>query len=240
MPNPRFYFPAKLQANNKFELPANLTHYAMRVLRLADGAQLILFDGTGGQYPATLEIHGKKFFANTKQLQDVECELKGQISLFHGIASGDKMDWIIEKAVELGVHSFFPLTTQRSVIKLSDNRLNKRIAHWQSVAQSASEQSGRNRLMLINKPMSLQQALDIPSKLKLFCHPAGTIDLRQSLDLKTTELQIFIGPEGGWSDTELSVAEKHQISAIRFGKRVLRTETAGIAITAAVSTLLNW
>lgn len=240
MPTPRFYYPNKLSLDNIFKLPDNLTHYAMRVLRLNDGVDIILFDNTGGQYTAKLEIQGKNFFALPYKFENIERELKQPINLFQGIASGDKMDWIIEKAVELGVQNFYPLNTQRSILKLSAARLDKRLSHWHAVAQSASEQCGRNRLMTVHRPTSLAASMANLSKFSLFCHPEGELDLNQQLQSVTSALDIIIGPEGGWSDHELEIAAQHKLTPVRFGQRILRTETAGIVMTAAACAILNW
>lgn len=237
---PRFYYPEKLAPQQQFKLPAKTTHYAMRVLRLGDGAAICLFDGTGGQYPATLEIHGKDFYANTATLEPIENELNGEINLFQGIASGDKMDWIVEKAVELGISNFYPINTQRSVVKLAGDRLKKRIQHWQNIAIAASEQCGRNRIMQVHQPKNLAASMVNNDATKLFFDPDGTHDLKLALADCTNQLEIFIGPEGGWSTEEYDVAKKHQLQFIVFGKRILRTETAGIVMTAAVSALLGW
>lgn len=248
MPSPRFYYPDKLVLHQSFKLPANLTHYAMRVLRLKNGVDVILFDNYGGQYIASLDIQGKDFYVVPYEHQAIECELAGQISLFQGIAAGDKMDWIIEKSVELGVYEFFPISTDRSVTKLNAERQNKRLGHWQAVAISASEQSGRNRIMQVHKPISLAQAMQYKHDLSLFCHPEGAQDLTKLLnrtkDQQATnahkQLDIFIGPEGGWSNDELSIAKNNNLQTIKFGTRVLRTETAGLAVVTASSVLMGW
>lgn len=240
MPIPRFYFPEQLETQQRFKLPANLTHYAMRVLRLSNGAEVILFDNYGGQYLAKLDIQGKNFYVVPYQHQNIERELAGKIKVFQGIASGDKMDWIVEKAVEVGVHEFYPLSTQRSIIKLSADRMAKRLAHWQAIAYAASEQCGRNRIMQVHQPISLAQAMQYKNNLSLFCHPEGEVNLASKLAINANELAIFIGPEGGWSDTELDIAHANQLQAIRFGSRILRTETAGIALVSACSALMGW
>lgn len=240
MSTPRFYFPNKLELEQSYKLPANLTHYAMRVLRLNNGDEIILFDNFGGQYLAKLDVQGKDFYVAPYQHQAIENELNGKISLFQGLPSGDKMDWIVEKAVELGAYQLYPITTQRSIIKLSPERMTKRLAHWQAIAHAASEQCGRNRIMQVHKPISLGQAMAYKSKLSLFCHPEGEIDLSSQLDMKANEISLFVGPEGGWSDEELAIASKNDLQPIRHGTRILRTETAGIALISACSALMGW
>lgn len=240
MQTPRFYYPEQLSLHQSFKLPDNLTHYAMRVLRLNDGVDIILFDGTGGQYLAKLDIHGKNFFAIPHTFQPIECELKNPVSLFQGIASGDKMDWVIEKAVEMGVSRFYPLSTHRSVLKLSGTRLEKRLKHWRTISQSASEQCGRNRIMPVSSPISLADSMQHRSGLGLFCHPEGELKLVKKLQPGINAVDLFIGPEGGWSEQEMQVAGHHKLEPVLFGRRILRTETAGIAMTAAVCAIMGW
>lgn len=255
MNKPRFYFPASLQPHRQFELPDAIAHYALRVLRLKDGAEIILFDGQGGQYPARLASQGKKAFVTTRAHDPLDVELAGHINLVQGLPSADKMDWIIEKAVELGAHRVTPITAQRSVIQLRGERLEKRLLHWQRVAQSASEQCGRNRIMVIERPRSLQKHLEQAAPKKhettILCHPDQGVPLEQAIqDIKTKQassdnttppiLNLMVGPEGGWSGSELTLASQYGLTAVQFGPRILRTETAGLALIAASTALLGW
>src|SRR5690625_3569567 len=180
MARPRFYYPSSLQPRQQFELPDTVAHYALRVLRLKTGADIILFDGDGGEYPARLESSGKRAFAMTADHDPREAELAGRIHLVQGLAAADKMDWIIEKAVELGAHRVTPIAARRSVLQLRGERLEKRLAHWQRVAQSASEQCGRNRIMVVDRPCSLQTFLEEHASstgrdTTLLCHPESDL-----------------------------------------------------------------
>jgi len=245
MATPRFYCPDGLAANRTIELPQALAHHALRVLRLRDGAAIVLFDGRGGEYPATLraEDKGKSASALLGAHDAREAELAGEITLLQGIAAGDKMDWIIEKTVELGVHRLVPVAARRSVPQLSGTRLEKRQQHWERVAQSASEQCGRNRIMEIAAPAGLAdclRGLDSQAGLALFCHPEAPQSLAQALRPGMQRLALLIGPEGGWSEDELELARGQGLQAVRHGARVLRTETAGMALVAAASALLGW
>ncbi|OWT61840.1 16S rRNA (uracil(1498)-N(3))-methyltransferase [Candidimonas nitroreducens] len=242
MATPRFYCPAGLAAGQTIELPQALAHHALRVLRLRDGAAIALFDGRGGEYPATLHATGKGASALLGAHDAREAELAGEITLLQGIAAGDKMDWIIEKAVELGVRRLVPVAARRSVLQLSGARLEKRRQHWERVAQSASEQCGRNRLMQIAAPAGLADCLRglDESGLALFCHPEAPQSLAQALRPGTRRLALLVGPEGGWAEDELELARGHGLQAVRHGARVLRTETAGLALVAAASALLGW
>lgn len=240
MPIARFFCPTPLQADQSIELPDALAHHALRVLRLPSGTGVVLFDGQGGQYPALLRAEGRKAWAETGAHEAMECELRGQITLIQGIASSDKMDWVIEKAVELGVHTVMPVTAERSVLRLSGPRLDKRLAHWRAIVQSASEQCGRNRLMQVCAPAPLDVCLRDTRGTALFAHPEGSQDFSQALQTVQDRLALLVGPEGGWSPPELALAQQHGLQPVRFGNRVLRTETAGLAMTAAATALLAW
>jgi 16S rRNA (uracil1498-N3)-methyltransferase len=243
MATPRFFCAAPLSDGKRIELPSELAHHAIRVLRLRTDAEIILFNGEGGQYAARLIIEGKAGYADLGAHAPIEAELDGDITLVQGIPSGDKMDWIIEKAVELGARRLVPIAAQRSVLQLSGERLHKRMKHWRRIAQSASEQSGRNRLMEIADPCTLQhhlaQATDrLPCT--LFCHPDGMQTLGQALEATRDRLVFLVGPEGGWSDEEQALTSRYGLIPVRFGKRVLRSETAGVALIAAASALKGW
>jgi 16S rRNA (uracil1498-N3)-methyltransferase len=155
------------------------------------------------------------------------------------------MDWIIEKAVELGVQRLIPIAAQRSVLKLTGDRLAKRLLHWQGIVISASEQCGRNRLMQILPPQSLEQILTNKDLgLVLLCDPAAEEDLSATLLKQQAAVQagvsFLIGPEGGWSNEEIQTTRQSKVGSVRFGPRVLRSETAGLALTAATTALLGW
>lgn len=251
----RFFVPAPLHAHQRVELPERTAHYALRVLRLKTGAEVVLFDGRGGEYPAQLECTDKQAIALTAAHDPREAELAGKITLVQGLPTADKMDWIVEKAVELGASRIIPIAAQRSVMQLRGERLEKRLQHWQRIAQSASEQCGRNRIMKVDPPCTvklfLQQRASDPTAVTLLCHPDYGIPLDQAIEHFTDTirsgdestrpaLNLMIGPEGGWSEAELTLARQHGVNAIQFGSRILRTETAGLALIAASTALLGW
>jgi len=243
---PRFYCSLPLQAQAEIILPQALSHYAGRVLRLKNGAKITLFNGQGGEFPATLHFQNKQAIATVGNHNPREAELSGSLHLMQALASGDKMDWIIEKAVELGVTEFTPIAGDHSVVQLKGERLEKRLAHWKRIAQAASEQCGRNRIMTIHPLTTLATALTaLPphqARKTLFCHPDYGEPLDESLTTQYPPkfLSLVIGPEGGWSAQELDVAQQHGLSPVQFGTRILRTETAGIALAAASIALLGW
>jgi 16S rRNA (uracil1498-N3)-methyltransferase len=239
---PRFHCPSPLAAGERLELHDELAHHAVRVRRLRDGSDIALFDGRGGFFPATLEIQGKKAWAQLGARVEAECELPCRLVLVQGIASADKMDWVIEKAVEMGVSEVVPIAAHRSVIQLSGERREKRLGHWRRIAVSASEQCGRNRIMDVAEPCSLADWLSAPQPglLRLGCHPDAGQSLRDAVAPHEGPLALLVGPEGGWSEEELSLMHDQGIVPVRFGQRVLRTETAGIALAAAVTAIKAW
>jgi 16S rRNA (uracil1498-N3)-methyltransferase len=241
MPAPRFHCPSPLAAHTRIELPSMLAHHAMRVLRLRPGTAITLFDGSGGEYPAILEPEGKAAWAQTADFDPTERELPGRITLLQGLASGDKMDWIVEKAVEMGVARLAPITAQRSVPQLGGARLDKRLEHWRRIAVAASEQCGRNRIMAVDTPMPLAQAMPLVAEsVALLCHPEGGRSLKNTLSRDARDIALLVGPEGGWTDGELADAREAGALPLVLGPRVLRTETAAIALTAAICTELHW
>lgn len=254
MSTPRFYCPVPLQADTRITLSDDLAHYAMRVLRLKDGACITLFDGRGGEYSAQLLCEGRRADAQIGRHNPREAELGGEVRLIQGLPSADKMDWVVEKAVELGAACLTPIAAQRSVVQLRGDRLEKRLQHWRRIAQSASEQCGRNRIMQVTGLRTLQQFLndqrDGTSDATFLCHPDYGVPLQQALQefmasphsegKSRRALNLMVGPEGGWSDQELHMAQQHGVKAVRFGPRVLRTETAGLALIAASTALLGW
>ncbi len=240
---PRFFCNIALEPNTTIALPSDLAHHAIRVLRLSANADIVLFNGQGGQYPARLLIDGKNGLAAIGAHDPVEAELAGDITLAQGIPAGDKMDWVIEKAVELGARRLVPIAARRSVLQLTGERLNKRMQHWRRIAQAASEQSGRNRIMAISAPMPLRDYLEQDGRqgqTTLFCHPGSPQTLAQALEPGQNSLTLLVGPEGGWAPEEQAIVERQGLTPIRFGRRVLRTETAGLALIAAISALRGW
>lgn len=241
MSAPRFHCSTPLAAHARIELPKALAHHAVRVLRLSPGATITLFDGAGGEYAATLHTDGTATWADTGDFNPIERELPGHITLLQGLASGEKMDWIVEKAVEMGVTHLMPIAAQRSVLQLSGPRLEKRLQHWRRIALSASEQCGRNQLMIVDAPTPLAQALaTLTADPVLLCHPEGGRTLSQSLPASARHIAMLVGPEGGWNETELACARQSGAITLVLGPRVLRTETAAIALAAAICTQMGW
>jgi len=246
MADPRFYCPEPLLAGQELALPASVAHH-IRVRRLAEGETVVLFDGRGGEIAGKLSFDGKKTSVLLGQHHPKEAELGGEITLIQALPSGDKMDWVIEKAVELGIHRLIPVAAQRSVLRLSGPRLEKRLEHWRGIIISASEQCGRNRLMHLRAPLTLEQAIAATApEQRLLCDPEADDTLAAHLaaslqqQKKIETLSLLIGPEGGWSVEEVAAARRQAVISIKFGSRVLRTETAGLALASAATALLGW
>jgi len=242
MTTPRFYCPLPLHPGERLALPDDLAHHAVRVLRLKPGQAIVLFNGNGGQYGASLEIEGRAAWATIGPKEHLEAELPVPVVLVQGLASGDKMDWIVEKAVEMGVSHLVPIAAQRSVIQLTGDRREKRLRHWQRIAVAASEQCGRNRLMDVSPPQRLEEWLTSKDSdhLCLVCHPEAGIELSTAVRDWNGPLALLVGPEGGWSDEELELMQAHALKTVRFGRRILRTETAAIALMGALAAIRQW
>ena len=235
---PRFYCREALSPGAHVELPEPVARHAVRVLRLPPGAPMILFDGRGGQYLAHIErIERDRVYAELAGWQDVECESPLSITLVQALQAGDKMDFTIQKAVELGVRDFVPVESRRSVLRLAGERAAKRVAHWQGVVASACEQCGRNQVPLVAPLSRLDQwlARPAPEGLRLLLAPDAAVSLHAIP--RQTSIQLLIGAEGGLDPQEIAAAAQVGFQAVRLGPRVLRTETAGLAAIAALQTL---
>lgn len=238
MNSPRFYCREALSPGAHVELPEPVARHAVRVLRLPPGAPVVLFDGRGGEYPAHIErIERDRVYAELAAWQDVERESPLAVTLIQALQAGDKMDFTIQKAVELGVRGIVPVESRRSVLRLAGERAAKRVAHWQGVAASACEQCGRNQVPLVAPLEKLENWLARPAAgtLRLMLAP----DAGQTLATITpdTEVQLLIGAEGGLDPQEMIAAQQAGFQAVRLGPRVLRTETAGLAALAALQAL---
>jgi len=233
----RFFFPGTVPAAGEIQLPEALAHHAVRVLRLRDGDPLVLFDGGGGECPATLVLRGKQCFAELGGRLAVERESPLGLVLVQALAGGDKMDWIVQKAVELGVSAVVPVQAERSVLRLSGERAAKRVEHWRQVAVSACEQSGRNHVPVVEPVVGLREYLarahDGP---RLVLDPVAGQRLA-SLPRPAAVAHLLVGPEGGWAADELAACRSAACIAVGLGPRVLRCETAGLAAIAALQAL---
>jgi 16S rRNA (uracil1498-N3)-methyltransferase len=229
---PRIYVPQPLRPGGEVELPAQAGEHIARVLRLDRGHPVRLFNGDGDEYAAELASLAKRS-VKARVLESAiaaDRESPLRITLGQGIARGDKMDLILQKATELGVARIVPLITERTEVKLDAERAERRLAHWEAVVAAACEQCGRNRLPELREPIRLSDwaaALDEETGLRLALDPQGDVSARE-LSLKR-HATLAVGPEGGLSAHDLAVLDQTGFRGLRLGPRILRTETAGLA-----------
>ena len=235
---PRFFVATLLPRDSSFPAQIVLAEKAsahIRVLRLSEGEGITLFDGNGGEFSATIAAIGKREV--TLQLlahHAVERESPLNITLVQALATGDKMDWIIQKATELGVTVIQPIQTRRATAKLNAERAEKRAAHWQGVAIASCEQCGRNRIPTVAPVADFADwILRKNDATRLLLDPLANTALA-TLSKKAESIALLIGPEGGFAPDEIAAATHAGVGAVQFGPRVLRTETAGIAAIAVL------
>lgn len=235
----RVFVDQKLVAGKGIGLPEQAGLHLTRVLRLDTGAAITLFDGSGGEYQATLERDGKKFWARVGDHDPVERESSLAITLLQGVARGERMDLIVQKATELGVARIIPVLAERTVVRVDADKSARKLEHWQAIAVAACEQCGRNRVPTVSAPMALGDAiaaLPAESRRCLLAADAGE-SLVAAVNGAGRELALLIGPEGGLGDNEQRFAAANGFGAYRIGPRILRTETAGLAALAALQAL---
>ncbi len=221
-------------------LPEQAAAHVTRVLRLRVGDALTVFDGRGGEYTAELaSIAKREVTLRLGTHSSTERESPLAVTLIQGLARGEKMDYIIQKATELGVARIIPVSTVRSVVQLDDDRSDRKWQHWRAVAAAACEQCGRNRLPEILEPCRLDQLWrsNVLPSLRLLLSPHAQSGIASSLIPRPTELAVLIGPEGGLDPEEDRRAQESGFRPVSLGPRVLRTETAGLAMLAAVQSL---
>ena len=236
---PRFYCSQPLAVGETIALPDTVAHHAF-VLRLQEGAELCLFNGDGGQYLAHLaSVDKRRATAVLKAFVARDVELPYQLTLAQALPEASKMDWIIEKAVEMGVAAVQPLAAQRCVVRLGGERAEKKLAHWQGVIVAASEQSGRNRLARLAPVDDLYRWIGQSDMHKrILLTPRATQSLPDWARHQPPQaVSIMIGPEGGFTQQEEDAAIERGVLALSMGPRILRTETAGIAAVAALNAL---
>ena len=236
---PRFYCSQPLAVGETIALPDTVAHHAF-VLRLQEGAELCLFNGDGGEYLAHLaSVDKRRATAVLKAFVARDVELPYQLTLVQALPEASKMDWIIEKAVEMGVAAIQPLAAQRCVVRLAGERAEKKLAHWQGVIVAASEQSGRNRLARLAPVDDFYQWIGQSDMHKrILLTPRATQSLPDWARHQPPQaLSIMIGPEGGYTQQEEDAAIERGALALSMGARILRTETAGIAAVAALNAL---
>ncbi len=218
-------------------LDENASNHLVRVLRLGVGDALVLFNGDGRDYAARLiSVEKRGARAEVTGVAAVANESPLRITLAQGIARGEKMDWVLQKATELGVAAIVPLQTERTEVKLDADRADKRLAHWSGVLAAACEQCGRARLPVLSAPATLAAwAAGAGDGLKLALDPEGELTLATLPP--SDAVTLVVGPEGGLSERDLATLRAAGFRGLRLGPRILRTETAGLAAIAALQAL---
>lgn len=236
---PRFYCPTPLAPGASVDLPPEAAHHAARVLRLGEGDHVRLFDGRAGEWLARIQRLKPTVHVSLEAFDATNREPPLWVTLVQGLPAGDKMDWVVQKTVELGVSAIQPVAAKRSVMRLSEERRERRVQHWSNVAISACEQSGRNHVPPVAPVLDLPQYLSRPARdneLRLMLSPGAPRRLRD-LEKPVGPVTVLIGPEGGFDEGEILAAESVGFVAVSLGPRVLRTETAGPAALAVIMAL---
>lgn len=246
---PRFHCPSALHPGDELDLPAGTARH-VQVRRLQPGDDITLFNGEGGECVAVITHMGRSDVAvRVTHKAEVERELAVRIHLWSGITANERMDWLLEKATELGASTLLPITAERSVLKLKGERADKKLAHWQAIAVAASEQCGRNRVLQVAAPLTLTQAIAVstqqaPCTRWILSLANGTQSLTDALralpptvDGARQDIVLLSGPEGGLSPAEEAEALAAGFLPVSLGQRVLRAETAPVAVLSAVGLL---
>jgi len=235
---PRLYVPIPLHSGARVTLDQNAANHAVRVLRLAVGAPLTLFNGQGGEYAGLIDSMDRHAVTiAVGEFYDGGRESPLDITLVQGVSRGERMDYTLQKAVELGVTRIVPVLSERSVVKLAGERLQRRVHHWQGVVTSACEQCGRDRVPQVGGIVTLNRWLSTTAEgLKLVLQHNAEHGL-SAIDPTPSPITLLIGPEGGLSDAEIQDAVAAGFTPLRLGPRVLRTETAAVVALSALQTL---
>ncbi len=236
---PRVHLPVVLHEGAEHDLPAGAVDRLVRVLRLPAGREVRVFDGRGAEFKAILVEAGKRG-ARILVQQSLPAAAASplRVTLAQALARGEKMDWILQKATELGVASIQPILTERTEVRLGEERSERRMAHWRGILTGACEQSGRADLPSLESPLSLPEwlaqlvgVIAPVDQMRVFLDPEADSEFAAT-DFEPRALIAAVGPEGGFSARELSMFAQARFEGCRLGPRVLRTETAGIAVLA--------
>ena len=226
----RVHVDANLHTGQRLTVEGAAGNHISRVLRLRTGDALTLFNGQGGEYGGSIEeIHRDTVVVSVLERREMERESPFQLTLAQGISRGERMDWVVQKATELGVWRIQPLFTERSVVQLDEKQAIRKIQHWRSIAVAACEQSGRNRVPEITQPVGLYRMLEqhTPGGTALLLSPGASLRIAD-IASAAADAKVLIGPEGGLADVEQAAAIKSGFTPVRLGPRVLRTETAAV------------
>ena len=236
----RFYIDQSLQVDSEVTFSTQLSHYVANVLRLKNGDPIVLFNGDGNEYSSEVLATSKKATTAIVNSQlSIRSESPLNIHLAQGVSKGDRMDFAIQKSVELGVTEITPVITERCTVKLSEERWAKKHEQWQKIVIAACEQSGRNVLPTLHSPIPLARWISqTTEQAKVILAPTATTYL-SSLKRNQHGFRLLIGPEGGLSDQEIYTCEQTGFQSTNIGPRVLRTETAALASIAIIQALFG-
>ena len=228
----RFHSPKSQISDSQIMLDADEAHHLSRVLRLDAGDRVFVFDGEGREWECEIASAGKHEVELTvvRQLTD-EVESPLRLTLAQALVKGDKFDWIVQKATELGATRIVPLVTDHCDVKRAEERAEQKLERWRRISLEALKQCGRRRLVEIAEPVSFADFCDLAEAPSLIFSERGGQSLREIAARlnQPTQLTLCVASEGGWSDAELSIAEANNFLAVHLGLRILRTETAAVA-----------
>jgi 16S rRNA (uracil1498-N3)-methyltransferase len=237
MGSPRIHCDLRLGPGAQFALAPEAAQHVAKSLRLKTGDSLTVFDGRGGEYEAVIQrIDRDRVDVKLGAYQDVDRESSLDIGLVQGLPEADKMDWIIQKASELGVSWIQPIVCDRSVVRLSGERAARREAHWRRVAIAACEQCGRNRIPDVRPTLGFQSWIAVPSSVARWMLVPGGAPVA-SMVRPDGPIELLVGPEGGLTERERDLATPRGFESVALGRRVLRTETAPIVAMSAMHAL---
>ena len=233
----RLYVNVPLNVGSRIELDDDAAHYVRSVLRLKQDQSIVLFNGRGGEYLSRFsEVSRKNVRVEIEAYSDRTVESPLSVTLGLGISRGDRMDWAVQKAVELGVTQMTPLITERCVAKLNEDKKQQRLQHWQHIVQHAAEQSGRTYLPLMSDIAELSVWISRQQGVRVFLDPHAEHTFAD-LQPEHQHITLLSGPEGGFSDHERQIAKLADFTPVRMGARILRTETAVLSALSAVQAL---
>ncbi|PCH56766.1 MAG: 16S rRNA (uracil(1498)-N(3))-methyltransferase [Legionellales bacterium] len=236
----RVYQDTILATNNNFDLDELSCHHLLKVLRIKSNQELVLFNGDGSAYPAIINNISKNN-VNITIINKINKnnELNKHIHLAQALCKGNKMEYVIQKAVELGVSTITPIISEYSDIKLNAEKISKKLQHWQNIIVTACAQCGRNIIPIIHTPIHFNIFCNNQknNSVKLILDPKAAQHIKNTGNINNTNVIALIGPEGGFSAAEITIAQQNNFASINIGPRVLRTETAGLAVVSMLQIL---
>ena len=240
----RFYATPDTIDGSTINLSHDETHHLTRVLRLRPGSEVFVFDGCGKEYRCSfLTVKENRARLEISEALSDEVESSVHVTLAHGLAKGEKFDFIVQKATELGVSNIAPLVTDHADVRLSDEKSEKRLDRWRRISLEALKQCGRRRLVEIEPPVALKDFLNVDRtrNTALVFSERGGVSIADALSraVDKTTVTALVGPEGGWSDEELTLLDERQAIAVTLGPRILRTETAAIVALTLIQHVLG-